>query len=430
MNIYIHIPFCHRKCHYCYYYSFVPGKRTVVDEYLSALEREFFLRNKKTNLRSLGPVDTVYIGGGTPNYLSDAQLDRLFLILNTYLDLTTVKESVVELNPAACSRSQLEILKKHGITRLSFGIQTVNADILEAINRHHVPDPENIIRTASGMGFVVNLDFMLGLPGQTMDDVEKAIRLVKELKPESSFWCELRCGTEQIGAFSNIPSHEEVVAMYELVTQELALSGYRQIIPEYFTTKRSMPLYLETWWTARRSLGFGLSAFSASGDVFSKNTDSLTEYVATLGRGERPLRYVYRLDREEMALVRLVSALKEGRADLGRIRRESGVDLEKKLERELSAAVLAGLITLKKGKLAFTERGFTISSPVANGLLRNSDYLVRIMDTAFNFIDTMPDLESFIRRHFVIRDEGDETSVVFVSPNGNGVGILKTYAKE
>ena len=354
----------------------------------------------------------------------------MFSILNTYLDLRFVKEFVMEMNPAACRPSQLEVLKRNGVTRLSFGIQTANEDILERINRHHVADPSEIIRIAAGMGFVINLDFILGLPGQKTRDVDESIRLVKELNPESSFWCELRCGTEQIMRFPDLPSHEETVEAYESVKRSLTKAGYRQIIPEYFTNAESMPLYLEKWWTSENSLGFGLSAFSKVGNLFSKNVDDLGDYEISLRGGKPPIRYVYSLSRKERALIGLMSELRSGGADFGRIREDSGIDLAIMLNRETEELVSEGLIKFEKDRLTFTEKGFTISSPVSNRLLRNVGYLVKLMDTAFNFIDNMPDLESFIRKNFVIHDERDDRSVVFASPDGKGIGILEYYAKK
>lgn len=432
MNIYIHIPFCHHKCHYCYYYSFVPRSGKLADDYLLYLEKEFYLRNKKTSLKKSDKLETVYIGGGTPNYLSDIQLEKLFLILEKYLDLKTVKEFIIELNPAACSLKQLEIFKKYGVSRLSFGIQTLNQEILKKLNRHHIENSEEIIRLAKKMGFMINLDFMLGLPGQTMKDAQEAINFVERVEPESSFWCELRCGTRQIRKFSNIPSREKTVAMYETVRNKLTEAGYRQTIPEYFTNQKRLPLYLEKWWTSQKSIGFGLSAFSKIGSNFSKNTDNLEEYAALLNKGELPVRYFYRLDREDLAKVFLVSELKKGFADLKKIKDEFGVDLGRMLKKELEDLKVSEMISVINDKIRFSERGFALSSPVANLLLKNSQHLLRLMDTAFNFIDNMPNLEGLIRKYFIIieerKDEVEE--LVFLSPDKKGVGILKRYVKK
>ena len=430
MNIYIHIPFCHQKCHYCYYYSFVPGRNKIADEYLFYLGKEFYLKSKKYKLKDVDSIETVYIGGGTPNYFSDEQFESFFLILKKYLKLEFVKEFVIELNPAACSASQLGILKKHGVTRLSFGIQTLNTEILSEINRHYHDNPAEIIQLAEKMGFIINLDFMLGLPGQKIKDAQDAVQFVKKIKPQSSFWCELRCGTRQITKFTNIPSHEETVKMYELIKRNLARVGYRQIIPEYFTSKKMMPLYLENWWTSGQSLGFGLSAFSKMENVFSKNTDNFEEYADFLKKGKLPVRYVYKLSKEDEALVCLMSELKKGFADLAEIKKEFNVDLAKKLKKEIEQLIFMGLIEFKDSRIVFTDKGYTISSPVSNLLLNNSQYLVKIMDTAFNFIDNMPNLEEFIRKHFFIINEGTDGKIVFTSPDKKSVGILEKYVKK
>lgn len=430
MNIYIHIPFCHQKCHYCYYYSFVPRERKVVDEYLDYLEKEFQLKNQKFKIKKNDKVETIYIGGGTPNYLSDSQLEKLFLILKKYFNVALAKEVVIEMNPAACDLNQLKILKKNGVTRLSFGLQTLNVNILKKINRYHVDNYSEIIQTASRLGFAINLDFMLGLPGQTIKDAEEAVQFVKEIKPESSFWCELRLGTREIKEHADIPAHKKTVKMYEFVKENLLKNGYRQIIPEYFSCKKTLPLYLENWWTSQKSLGFGLSAFSKINNVFYKNTDNYEKYANLLKVEKMPIRYLYKFSKKEEALVDIISQLKNGVADLTVIKKKLKFDVEKYLALEIKKLVLSKLIIFKKGKIIFTEKGFTISSPVSNLLIHKNEHLAKIIDTAFNFIDNMPNLEELIRKHFVILKEEKGGKIIFTSPDRESVGIIEKYEKK
>lgn len=430
MNIYIHIPFCHQKCHYCYYYSFVPRSKKIVDEYLHYLEKEFYFKNKKLNFSKTKNISTIYVGGGTPNYFSDDQLKKLFLILKKYLNLVSVKEFIVELNPAACSLRQLKILKENKVTRISFGIQTLNAKILKKINRHYINDPSEIIQVASSMGFAINLDFMLGLPGQKIEDIIGDILFVKKIKPESSFWCELRLGTKKIKKHLDIPSHEKTVKMYEFVKNNILKIGYKQSMPEYFSNKEKMPLYLENWWTSQNSLGFGLSAFSKVDNIFYKNTDNFKEYADFLMSNKLPIRYLYKLGKKEEALLNLISQLKKGGADLGEIRKKFNIDLKKYLAPEIKKLISLGWIVLKKNKIIFSKKGFTISSPVSNMLMHRNEHLGKIMDTAFNFIGGSSNLEEFISKNFTVLNKDKSGKIVFTSPDKESIGILKKYEKK
>lgn len=131
MNIYIHIPFCRQKCYYCYYYSLVPKHSGVVTKYLSYFRKELQIKNTRFNLSLRKDIETVYIGGGTPNFLSNEQFGKLFTILNEYINLSGLKEFTVEMDPVFCTLSQLIFLRKNGVTRLSFGIQTLNKKIFK-----------------------------------------------------------------------------------------------------------------------------------------------------------------------------------------------------------------------------------------------------------------------------------------------------------
>ena len=185
-SLYIGIPFCPTTCLYCSFTSFpiVSWKKRVGD-YLTALEKEIdftaeIYRDKK--------IDTIYIGGGTPTTLEPEELERLFDRLEEAFDLTGVKEFTVEAGRAdSISAEKLAVLKKHGVTRISVNPQTMHDKTLKLIGRQHtVKQVKEAFFLARQAGFTnINMDIILGLPGETKEDVAATIEAIKELSPDS-----------------------------------------------------------------------------------------------------------------------------------------------------------------------------------------------------------------------------------------------------
>jgi oxygen-independent coproporphyrinogen-3 oxidase len=429
MNIYVHVPFCVKKCHYCYYYSFVPSDKKVVERYLDCLERELELKSQKFKLKKNREIDTLFIGGGTPNYLSDPQLERLFLMIKKHIDVSHLEEFIIELNPASCTPSQLKLLKKYGVSRISLGIQTLNDDINRSLNRHHANNYEEVIRLAKQMGFWVNLDFMTGLPGQTKKDVVEAIKFVEKNGPTSSVWCGLRSATPAMKKHSNFPTYEEIVEMHKMIRMASLQGGYHQMLTEYFSKEDKLPIFISEWWTADRSIGFGLSAFSKIDDVFYKNTENMEQYARLLEKGELPVKYVYKLNPEEAAFVNLIWHLKNGKpADLLRIKEKYAIDLAHDMATDIKALEKDGLVRYDGRELAFTPKGFLISTQIADVLFKRMLYLGKLINTAFNYFDQLPSPDHVIRKYFIITKENKNGKVFFSSPDKKSTGFFNKYA--
>ncbi len=185
-SLYIGIPFCPTTCLYCSFTSFpIISWKKRVGEYLTALEKEIdftaeIYRNKK--------IDTIYIGGGTPTTLAPEELERLLCRLETSFDLTHLKEFTVEAGRAdSITAEKLSALKAHGVTRISVNPQTMKDETLRLIGRQHtVAQVREAFAAARQAGFTnINMDMILGLPGETKEDVRATIEALKELSPDS-----------------------------------------------------------------------------------------------------------------------------------------------------------------------------------------------------------------------------------------------------
>lgn len=185
-SVYIGIPFCPTTCLYCSFTSFpICSWKKRIDDYLSAVEKEIdfvaeFYRDKK--------LDTIYIGGGTPTTLEAEELDRLLGKVRASFDFTYVKEFTVEAGRAdSITREKLEVLYKHGVDRISVNPQTMHQKTLDIIGRRHtVEQVREAYQLAREIGFShINMDIILGLPGETVEDVAYTIDEIKKLQPDS-----------------------------------------------------------------------------------------------------------------------------------------------------------------------------------------------------------------------------------------------------
>ncbi len=185
-SLYIGIPFCPSICLYCSFSSSPIGVwKDRVDEYLDALCKEIAYGAKEYEDRTL---DTVYIGGGTPTTLEPDQLERLLSEMEHHFDLSRVQEFTVEAGrPDSITREKLEVLRRHGITRISINPQTMNQDTLDTIGRRHTAEEtREAFHLARDMGFTnINMDLIVGLPGEELPQVEYTLKEVTKLNPDS-----------------------------------------------------------------------------------------------------------------------------------------------------------------------------------------------------------------------------------------------------
>ena len=178
-SLYIHIPFCNRICTYCDFNK-VLIKNQPVDDYLDALIREIEMIEEDR-------MKTIFVGGGTPTALTEAQLARLLEVVTG--KFTVTDEFTFEANPDELTPGKLDVLKSFGVNRISLGVQTFNEDLLKVLGRSHgYDDIFNAISHMEKIGLDnYSLDLMYNLPGETMEDIEDSLRHVDRLKPKAHF---------------------------------------------------------------------------------------------------------------------------------------------------------------------------------------------------------------------------------------------------
>lgn len=277
-GLYIHIPFCKTICSYCDFTKQIPFKN-IEEVYIKALIKEI---EDKKNL--LTDITSVYIGGGTPNSLSLALLERLFMTLKPYLD--TSLENSIELNPELVNESLAILLHEYNINRVSLGVQTVNVGLLKLLNRYHSKDivinSYNIINKYIKN---INIDLMFGIPGESFKEIDENINLIKLLKPTHISYYSLILEEKTILNHRLLKNEiklldDDLIAdMNEYINKNLESLGYihyetSNYAKEGFTSSHNL-----LYWSMSEYVGCGASACGFINDTRYKNHDSLTKYL-------------------------------------------------------------------------------------------------------------------------------------------------------
>ena len=276
MQVYIHIPFCRRKCSYCSFVSF-PGYESFADEYIDLLITE--AGERRSGFREM--AETLFIGGGTPSLLSVPQLKRMISGLSDLLSPGGLREFTVEANPGTLTEEWLEAAAESGVTRLSLGMQAYQPEVLQTLGRiHQFREVCDSVRLARRYGIRnLNLDLMFGIPGQSLRQWKKTLEEAILLEPEhiSAYGLIPEEGTplfDQLGEGKlSLPEVETERDMYDLALELLSASGYRQYEISNFAKPGYECIHNIGYWTQVPYVGLGLSA--ASMEILSAGKDGM-----------------------------------------------------------------------------------------------------------------------------------------------------------
>ena len=267
IGVYIHIPFCKRKCAYCNFYS-LGGHEEMMPDYVQALVTHI---KESENQLSGYYIDTVYFGGGTPMCVGADSLIRVFDALKQYGRVYKDAEVTVEINPESVSAADFVKLKKAGFNRLSIGVQSSNDDILKTIGRRHdFGQVKRTIKAARDTGFDnISVDIIYGLPSQSMEDWAETVSKVMILRPEhiSCYGLKLEEGTPMYELKDSplMPDDDMQADMYLYVVGEMEKRGYMQYEISNFAKPGYESKHNLKYWTCREYISFGAAAHSYVG---------------------------------------------------------------------------------------------------------------------------------------------------------------------
>lgn len=296
LGLYVHIPFCRRKCHYCDFVSY-SGMEACFKRYIAAVTAE---ANQYNRLFRECVVDTAFIGGGTPSVLEIAQIKKLISgIKNAFcFDL---KEFTIEANPETLCAKKISAYCDLGINRLSIGLQSHDDDVLQRIGRLHTWDIfEQVYNNASRLFSNINIDTIFGLPGQNTESFFETIKRVISLKPQhvSAYSLKIEKGTPLAESFMGTDEDTDR-AMYHGAADMLKEAGYIHYETSNFALPGFECKHNLKYWTGEEYLGLGTAAHSLINDVRFSNTENLQDYIENIEKGFRPAVFETKLSEKD-----------------------------------------------------------------------------------------------------------------------------------
>jgi oxygen-independent coproporphyrinogen-3 oxidase len=264
MPLYIHLPFCTKPCFYCHYFKTVPSSNQVVENYLQALEKEATAYAKR--LKGKAKINCLFLGGGTPTYLSAEKINQLVSFLKEKFDFVEKIEATVESSPETITEEKLSKLTEE-FSRLSIGVQSFDNNVLREANRNHSSEQAvRAIEMTNAAGFKsVNIDLIYGLPGQSTKSWQQTLETAAGLDLESVTASSLRIlhGTKfRSMPKTSFPREEQKLEMHSAFIEKFSSQGMLQCFPYQFVKQGQEMFFLENQWSNGEFLGLGASSCS------------------------------------------------------------------------------------------------------------------------------------------------------------------------
>lgn len=373
LGIYIHIPFCKQKCYYCDFVSY-SNKCNEVKEYIESLKKEieeFDFSNYK--------VTSIYIGGGTPSYIDSIYIVEILSELKEKLKCNLIEfkdiEITIEVNPGTVDTKKLNDYKKLGINRLSIGLQSTKNDILKKIGRIHTyQEFLEIYKLARETGFKnINIDLMIGIPGQKIGDLKNTLQDIIKLEPEHisvySLIIEENTPIEKMleNGEIKLPDEDLERNMYWYVKNTLELNGYNHYEISNFAKLGKESRHNLNCWNQEEYIGFGVAAHSYLNGIRFSNTINVEEYIQHLENNRK----------EENIQIEESQSLEDKKNEFMMLgfRKIQGVDIARFKEKfidnpiflyreKLNKLVEEGLIEVDLNHIKLTNKGIDLANLV------------------------------------------------------------------
>jgi oxygen-independent coproporphyrinogen-3 oxidase len=370
LGLYIHIPFCEKKCYYCDFASY-SGKKALVMPYLNALAREIEAKAKGMCF------DTIFIGGGTPSYLSAEELEVLAGILSG-VSRARDCEFTMECNPGNITKEKARVLKAMGVNRISIGLQSSNDTLLLDIGRIHTfrEFHENFLMLRD-LGFNnINIDIIYGLPGETLDMLEKTLDDAAELEPEhiscysliieenTQFYERRRRNT------LSLPDEDTEDAMKDLVRSKLKELGYLRYEISNYAKEGYECRHNRLYWEFGEYIGCGAAAHEFTEGFRRENIRTVEGYIRAIEATLDPSVRIHENSREDSIEEFLFMGMRlvEG-ISLSKFRDRFSEDLMDIFGDEIRKHIKDGLLVIEGDRMRFTEKGMDLSNHVLSDMI-------------------------------------------------------------
>jgi len=381
LGLYLHVPFCRKRCHFCYFRVYTDKNAQEVEEYLDVMAREWAIYNTYPAINGR-PLNFVYFGGGTPSFLSVRQLTGFVNRMTAVTPWTSAEEITFECEPGTLTEPKLSAIRDLGVTRLSLGIENFDDHILEVNGRaHRSPEIFRAYEFATSLGFPqINIDLIAGMLGETEENWQRCVQKTIELAPDSVtiYQMELPFNTtissdvlKGTGRFQeHVASWSTKRRWVDEAFDALQKAGYT--VGSAYTAVRNPDrtkfIYRDRLWQGADLAGLGVASFGHINGVHMQNLDKWETYSAKIRDGALPLSRAYRPDQEERLIRELVLQLKLGRVRPSYFAAKYGVDILQRFEEPLR--------TLDEGGF-LAEADRDVVSLTRAGLLRVDSLLPR-----------------------------------------------------
>ncbi len=381
LGLYIHIPFCRKRCKFCYFKVYTDKNASEIEIYLDALikENELYSRSPAFQGRELR---FAYFGGGTPSYISEKQLHYLVDGLNRHVSWSNAEEVTFECEPGTLQKSKLEALKEIGVTRLSLGIEHFDDEVLKENGRAHLsPEIYRAYEWAREIDFPqINIDLISGMMGESEEKWRDTIRRAIELEADSVTIYQMELPYNTIisqdiiseGVASPIADWDTKRRWLNYAFDQFQKHGYEIASATTLVNKKKPVrfIYTDALWHGGDMIGLGVSSFSHFGGVNFQNAHNFEEYIRILNSDKLPLLRAVSLTSKQSMIREMILQLKTGSLDTSYFQEKFGVDIwhefqpvyerlreEKLLERKDHTVTLSrrGLLGVENFLLEFFE---------------------------------------------------------------------------
>ncbi len=371
LGLYLHIPFCRKRCKFCYFRVYTDKNANDISVYLDAITKEVELLSKTACVGGR-PLDYVYFGGGTPSYLSATQLDGLMTRLREIMPWDAAREVTFECEPGTLQKHKLEMLRKHGVTRLSLGVENFKPEILQYNGRAHLED--EIYRAygwARELGFPqINIDLIAGMVGEDWDNWKECVAKTIKLDPDcvTIYQMELPYNTVFSKELKMVGNDEPTLAVADWPTKrawtryafdELVKAGYEVSSATTVVKGKAKTrfVYREALWRGADMFGTGVASFGHVNGVHIQNVDTWEAYIEKLNAGELPLGRAFPTTARDRLIREVVLLLKTGHLDVGYFRDKYGVDVRTEFRAAFDQLARDGWLTVTGESVDCTPDG-------------------------------------------------------------------------
>jgi oxygen-independent coproporphyrinogen III oxidase len=372
-DIYVHIPFCIKRCWFCHYPSKYSAKDSVKDEYLDALEKEMHLYS---DLLGQGKISarTVLIGGGTPTDLSPSQLRRFLTYFSKIFDLSKIQQFNYDVDPITLVGNQgiekLKIMRDFGVDRLTIGVQSFDDAVLHKMNRSHNSNVAyESIENSKKYNYKINIEFIYGHPGQTIDNWVSVIKdaIKTDVEEIQMYRLKIYPYGDQEGIvykqknnnMGDYVSFQDTVLMKEVAFKLLRNSGYKENLRRVFTkSKKNISKYaFNQCCQLKEEIGLGLTAFSSLKDRFCLNTQSFEEYYEKIRNNKIPInRGIIRNDDQQKRWA-IILPLKNYWINKKVYRDRTGSFIEETFDKKFKLLKKHNIVEERSDRITLTEKG-------------------------------------------------------------------------